>query len=758
MNLNINDLRERFTPEQIQHFFSQLDEKEAEQILYDWEFWARKDQLPPGGDWFYWVVLSGRGFGKTRMGAQWIIQRAKEKHDPIILVGETAGDVRDVMVEVGESSILKNSPPWFTPLYEPSKRRLTWPNGVVATTFSATEPEQLRGPQSATAWCLAEGTLITTDQGDIPVEELTLNHKVLTRRGFSSILASELTGEDQIVYKISTTNSFSLLATDNHMVYTNRGFIPTSDLQAGDRLCTLNLMEGNIKRPIVDITVPIETISTETFINIILEIFLREWLYIIKTIIQKIITQTTYNVCLEKNTLDYIQKIGNSLKNRLNNFKDIKVTGKIIDLYLTESALFVNRILQPKEQRNSVHLNVLINTEIQKISQLQKGVKHAILGLQPQGGGKNIVLNPVNKKTIALQRIYQVLSNVTTAIPLLSLKGETLDSVHGHVQYNTTVEIENVERYPLLSKVYDITSVIPEFFANGILVHNCDELAKWKYLQECWDNLVMGCRVGDSRIMVTTTPKPKPLIKKLYNDPQARVTIGSTYDNSANLNPNFIRQLKDKYEGTRLGQQELHGKILWESEDSLFKMSDIEGARVNKKPNSFSEMAIGVDPSVSADTSNLASSRKANETGIVVGGISGGEGYCIEDGSLLGSPQQWATKVANLWNKYNQEPWIIAEKNNGGLMVMETLTKYGIPQHRIILVHASQGKIARAEPISLLVEQGKIHHIGEFPKLEDQLVAYEGVGPSPDRYDAYVWCFTHLLMRNRNKVVTQVLF
>lgn len=130
-----------------------LSRKEAEALLYDWTFWARPKQLPPPGDWFVWLIRSGRGFGKTRTGSEWIIARAaSNQFKRIALVGQTKGDVRDTMIEVGESAILQVSPPWFTPEYEPSKRRLTWPNGCVAMIYSGDEPDQLRGPQHDSAW------------------------------------------------------------------------------------------------------------------------------------------------------------------------------------------------------------------------------------------------------------------------------------------------------------------------------------------------------------------------------------------------------------------------------------------------------------------------------------------------------------------------------------------------------------------------------------------------------------------------------
>jgi phage terminase large subunit-like protein len=134
-------------------FIASLSPIEARTLLHDWPFWARPEQLPPGGDWRVWLLLAGRGSGKTRTGAEHIRARALARTaGRFALVAPTASDARDVMVE-RESGILAISPPWERPRYEPSKRRLTWPNGAIATLFSADEPERLRGPQHDLAWC-----------------------------------------------------------------------------------------------------------------------------------------------------------------------------------------------------------------------------------------------------------------------------------------------------------------------------------------------------------------------------------------------------------------------------------------------------------------------------------------------------------------------------------------------------------------------------------------------------------------------------
>lgn len=385
---------------------------------YDWKFWARKNQLAPEGDWQYWLLLAGRGFGKTRCGAEWVRERVESNlAKRIALVAPTAADARDTMVE-GESGILAICPPWNKPQYEPSKRRLTWPSGAIATLFSAEEPERLRGPQHDTAWC--------------------------------------------------------------------------------------------------------------------------------------------------------------------------------------------------------------------------------------------------------------------------------------------------------------------------------DEIAAWKYPQETWDMLQFGLRLGDDpRCAITTTPKPIPLVKDILKNPVTAVTRGSTYDNITNLAPAFVDIIISKYEGTRLGRQELNAEILDDNPDALWQRSNIDDHRVSSIPE-LTRIVVGVDPAVTSKSGS-------DDTGIVVAGIDKRmHGYILGDYTCHTTPQKWAQEVIAAYHKHSADR-IVGETNNGGEMVEHTLRTVdpGIP---FKAVHASRGKQTRAEPISAYYEQGRIHHVGSFPALEDQMCDWvPGVSDSPDRVDALVWALTELL-------------
>lgn len=401
-------------------FLKSLTEREAESLFYDWSFWARPEQIEPVGDWRVWLVLAGRGFGKTRTGAEWIRARAESQlFRRFALVGSTAADVRDVMVE-GESGILACSSPKFMPIYQSSKRRLTWPNGAIAICYSGDEPDQLRGPQHDSVWA--------------------------------------------------------------------------------------------------------------------------------------------------------------------------------------------------------------------------------------------------------------------------------------------------------------------------------DEPQKWRYGIEAWDNMEFGLRIGPKpQAVATGTPLPIKLIKDLVFDPQTVVTRGSTYDNLNNLAPSFIKRVVRKYEGTRLGRQELRGEILDDTPGALWTRGNLDQYRVRKIPT-LVRVVVGVDP-------NASSGEDGAETGIVVAGLGvDGHGYVLDDLSLRASPAMWATAAVAGYYKHRADR-IIGESNNGGEMVEHTI-RTADKTVSFRSVHASRGKATRAEPISAMYEQGTVHHVGMFADLEDQLCEWvPAVSPkSPDRMDALVWALTELMI------------
>lgn len=410
------------TPDEQKAILDSLSESEKRDINWWFVELARDKQLPPPGEWFCWLLLAGRGFGKTRTGAEFIVERARLGYKRIALIGQTKADVRDTMIEVEESSILNISLPWFMPDYQPSKRRVVWPNGATATIYSGDEPNQLRGPQHDTVWI--------------------------------------------------------------------------------------------------------------------------------------------------------------------------------------------------------------------------------------------------------------------------------------------------------------------------------DELAKFKYPKLTWDNMEFGLRMGtDPRVVVTTTPRPVPVIKERIADRQTVTVVGSTYENVDNLAPSFAARILERYEGTNLGRQEIHGQILEDQEGALWTRGIID--HVTSFPE-LTRIVVGVDP---------PGSHEGAECGIVAGGIAqvGGEthAYILADESRRGTPLQWSSAAVATYNQLHADR-VVAENNFGGEMVERTIrTAPGGKDVAYRAVRASRGKYIRAEPVVALYERGLVHHVGEFPSLEDEQCTWVPGSrmPSPNRIDALVWLLFELMLK-----------
>jgi len=267
-----------------------------------------------------------------------------------------------------------------------------------------------------------------------------------------------------------------------------------------------------------------------------------------------------------------------------------------------------------------------------------------------------------------------------------------------------------------------------------------DELAAWRYV-DAWDQLMLGLRLGDHpRVVVTTTPRPTELIRRLArsDDGTVHVTTGSTYENSANLAADFIAEMRRRYEGTRLGRQELEAQILDDVEGALWDRTNIDETRVTDTP-ALRRIVVAIDPAVT-------SGEKADETGIVVAGVgTNGEAYILDDRTMRASPNDWAAAAVAAYHRHKAD-LIVAEANQGGDLVENGLKEYSsfVPVH---LVRASRGKRTRAEPVAALYEQRRAHHVGFFPELEDQLCSWvPDVGSSPDRLDALVWALTDLVV------------
>ncbi len=276
----------------------------------------------------------------------------------------------------------------------------------------------------------------------------------------------------------------------------------------------------------------------------------------------------------------------------------------------------------------------------------------------------------------------------------------------------------------------------------------CDEIAKWRRAQETWDMLQFGLRLGDwPRAMVTTTPRPLALLKKLMADPANVVTRASTRRNARHLPPAFLQAIDERYGGTRLGRQEIDGAIVEERADALWTRDMIERARIDRAPP-LQRIVVAVDPPA-------ASHRRADKCGIVAVGIdANGVLHVLADATLPAArPAEWAARCVALYHEREADA-LVVEVNQGGDMVAAVIAEAdaSVP---VTKVRASRGKYLRASPVALLYEQGRVRHVGAFPDLEDEMCSFgpDGLanGASPDRLDALVWAIAHLALSEKTQ-------
>jgi phage terminase large subunit-like protein len=273
-----------------------------------------------------------------------------------------------------------------------------------------------------------------------------------------------------------------------------------------------------------------------------------------------------------------------------------------------------------------------------------------------------------------------------------------------------------------------------------------DELAKWGDPEAAWMNLQMGLRRGSRpRSVVTTTPRPIDLLKRIREDKWRVTTTGRTGEN-VNLSDSFVEMMIATYGGTRIGRQELDGELVEEIEGSLWPRDLMDKARTPfdfaQDERTLERIVVGVDPPAGVGPG-------CDACGIVVCGRRGNDLYVIADETVEGlTPEGWANRVSAAAARWGASI-VVAEANNGGAMVESVLKAADCPV-KVKLVHASKGKVARAEPVALRFEAGKAFLAGSFPSLEDQMAGmvaggdYEGPGRSPDRADAMVWALHEL--------------
>lgn len=681
---------------------AELPDAEREQVLaglelddlqYDPQFWLRPTQLRPINetDWQLAAMVAGRGAGKTRSMCEWSRKKAQGRPTRGALVARTAADVRDVLV-AGESGILAVSPPSERPDYEPSKRLLTWPNGTTALCFSSEAPDQLRGPQFD--WsvcdeiaCIPAGVLIITEHGEVPIEEVQIGELVRTRSGWNRVLWSGPTRVNAELWEIETAEGHCVRATPDHLVWTQRGWVRVDALVRGDTLTTWPSSSSGMA------AAGTETARTAT-------------------------TETGQD--------------GSSTVRSGHPSTGRSQAGTTSTMQTTTAAT-----------TRSTTSSACPTPSTPATTSPARGLPSS-----PASGHEN-----------ARSASGRTRSSALSLAPGVEKRSPRPD--HGPssamtpriVEPLTVATVSAVRPLPEREQTYDLTVEHEhEFFANGILVHN-----SWKYLPDesgltAWDNVRLATRLGEHpQIFAGTTPKRTPFMRSLLKAAETETGVlllrGSTKDNRGNLSQTYIDMIYGLYEGTALAQQELEGIMLDDIDGALWDERLIEEFRVLGIPKMRRPLvAVGVDPSVSE--------KPGDETGIVVAVVDSAirdmykrHAYILSDASLQAAPEMWAKVLVGEVRRFRGAP-VIAETNQGGGLIKAVLT--GIdPDIRVFGVHSRYGKAIRAEPVVLAAQQGRVHHVGYFPELEDQLCTWvpDESRKSPDRLDAYVHVLTALLVK-----------
>lgn len=291
--------------------------------------------------------------------------------------------------------------------------------------------------------------------------------------------------------------------------------------------------------------------------------------------------------------------------------------------------------------------------------------------------------------------------------------------------------------------IYSYTAEKPDRI-RGPNLHGawCDELGAWnrKLAPIAWtEGLIPALRMGRPKVVVTTTPRLVPLVRELVarDDGSVILTRGTTFDNAANLSPEALAELERRYHGTRIGRQELYGELLEDIEGALWQREWLED-RVDAAPP-LNRIVVAVDPAVTAN-------EDSDDTGIIVAGRGDdGHAYVLADRTCHVSPDQWIKRALAAYEEYEANV-LVGEVNNGG-DVIKSLLRTQNDRANFQTIHGKHSKQARADPIAALYEQGRIHHVGVFPELEDQLTSWvPGDGESPDRLDALVYAIRELMV------------
>lgn len=686
-------------------------------------------QIPPPGNWYGWLLLAGRGAGKTDACAEYI---ARHVAGPPCLPGPvphwvgiiapTQGDAVTACVS-GPSGIKAHDPTASGPITSAGGTVVRWANGSQAKLYGANSPEDVERLRAGGNTCVAEGTLVRTEYGPRPIESIQVGDRVWTRNGLRRVLRVWDNGVKEV--RRYEHNSGHVWLTPDHEIWTTRGWIEARFVKPLDTVTTWNNLQSS---------------SCTTGSD--------------GTSGRAATTRTVEGGCSTDGCGDWSEETSRTGCRCTTSTTTVETTGS-------------------RTWRSSAGLNTCASTP-----EIRSGIDRV---QKPRG----LVLNGVRSRASTVEEwgAHGLPERSSTAqrsaVVLRHEHGRNGCAACADLSSSASPEIRPapvrggaLRSTPTSSaaRVYDLTVEHDhEFFAGDLLVSNCiawlEEFAAWRYMQESFDQLRFGLRSGPRPHWVaSTTPKPKPLLKRLMQGEIANVvtTAATMYDNP-HLPAHIREMLEDAYAGTDLGEQELYGRVLDEIKNALWRRKAIAASRMrlDDLPDLI-RRTVGVDPSGGAGEQGIVVTAKS---GLLLPGLLPApapdpdepapvgaprpqpHGFVLDDRSCQLPPEGWGQRAVQAAIDWEAED-IAVEVNYGGdqaiAVIRTAMEKLGvdIPVRK---VRATQGKAIRAQPVAALSAQGRWHHAGTFPELEDQLCTwYPELGWSPDRLDGMVWGPWHM--------------
>lgn len=729
-------------------------------LKFNWDFWARPTQKLPSleSEWKVWMILSGRGWGKTRTGAEAIKKLMLENPGCRVgIVGMTAGAVRDTCYE-GEA--LDITTELFTARGWSTMGDLVVGDRVYASDGTLTDIEwvsDIYNDRPCYRVTLSDGSVINADA----------QHKWYVHT-------------EQAGYRVQTTQEMAIAGVRRGRMYhwsvnapvtlKTPSVIPTIDPYClGYWLGDGTAKNGNITTMDSEVIARFEAAGYKTRAY--------EWgsrgkaqtygVYKFQTDLRQLKLLNSKHVPDEVwhwSTADRL----NFIQGMMDSDGDVTERGQcafnntnyklIAGLHSILSSVGV-RVSLPNKPHTSASQGVSdswrlsFTTDLPVVGLLRKSKNQIVADRSRDRAIVSIEsVQSVPVRCISVKHASHVFLVGRSFIPthnsgLLAVIPPEMYSQNGG-KYNKSLGQLTLSNG---SKAFGYSGADPEklrgFQSNFLWM---DELCAFSYAQEAWDMAMMGLRLGKHpRIIITTTPKPSPLIIELVRrgveEPDNVIlTTGSTFDNSANLPQSTLDELRKRYEGTTMGRQELYAELILDDPGALWKRANIEDLRISVHDFDITKMqkiVVAIDPSMSAVT------ERESETGMIVAGLGlNGHAYIIEDCSALRpSPDTWSKLAIAKYHEYAANR-IVAEVNQGYDLVTNLLNTHDdtVPVKKVYATRG--GKFLRAEPIAALYEQNRVHHVGLHPKLEDQMTQWIPGKASPDRLDAMVWALTDLML------------